>query len=69
MERGWILGEGAFTDEGRRWRRDLEARTDELAAGPVQRFGDDAAVALLDDLASLVAATRARLPSSAPQAG
>lgn len=69
VERGWILGEGAFTEEGRSWRRDLEERTDELAAGPVERFGDDAAVTLLDDLAPLVAATRARLPSSAPQAG
>ena len=69
VARGWIVGEGEFTEQGRTWRRDLEERTDRRAAGPVHRFGDAAAETLLDDLAPLVAATRARLPSSAPQAG
>jgi hypothetical protein len=69
VARGWIAAEGAFTEQGRAWRRDLEERTDQRAAGPVHRFGDTAAETLLDDLAPLVAAARAHLPASAPQAG
>ncbi|HKJ54399.1 MAG TPA: hypothetical protein VJ978_00285 [Nitriliruptoraceae bacterium] len=69
VDRDWLSGDGDLTDRGRDWRRDLERRTDELAAGPVRRFGTDATERLVADLAPLVAAARARLPASAPQAG
>jgi hypothetical protein len=40
-ERGWIDADGALTDAGRVHREGVEARTDELAAAPWERLGEE----------------------------
>jgi hypothetical protein len=40
--RGWVDGDGAFTDDGRHRRDAIERRTDELAAAPWAAIGEDA---------------------------
>ncbi|MCU1622305.1 MAG: hypothetical protein JWL79_1150 [Frankiales bacterium] len=45
-ERGWLDGEGAFTDEGRSRREAIEKQTDELAMAPWERIGEDGAARL-----------------------
>jgi hypothetical protein len=48
--RGWLDGDGAFTEAGRSARERVEARTDELALAPWQAIGEDAC----DELRRLV---------------
>lgn len=40
-QRGWVDGDGAFTDEGRTARDEIERRTDELASVAWAAIGDD----------------------------
>ncbi|MGY6499522.1 MAG: SCO6745 family protein [Acidimicrobiales bacterium] len=49
-DRGWLAGDGSFTDAGREVWDGVEARTDQLAMTPWSRLGDDAC----DELRSLV---------------
>ena len=44
--RGWVDKDGAFTDEGRARRDEIEARTDELSVPPWQTLGEEACAAL-----------------------
>ena len=39
--RGWLAGDGSFTDEGRRHRQWVEDRTDELALAPWEALGEE----------------------------
>ena len=52
--RGLVASDGTFTEAGRRLRRDIEARTDELAGEPVRRLGDDGVDALVAAMSPLV---------------
>jgi hypothetical protein len=44
--RGWLLPDGAFTEEGRAHRRAIEDRTDALALPAYEALGDDACARL-----------------------
>lgn len=46
--RGWVTGDGAATDVGREGLARIEARTDELAMGPINAIGLDAASAIAE---------------------
>lgn len=66
IDRGWLTGDGALTDAGRRAHADVENATDRAASRPWARLGADRTAHLSEKMLPLASACAALPPFTSP---